>query len=81
MFSMKCVVCNSSNIETKSVEEEIKSDKDILLMPLEVLVCLSCGERYYDRNTMKKIEEMRSKLQRRDLKVKEVGKVLREQTP
>lgn len=77
---MKCVVCNSSNIEMKSVEEEIRSDKDILLMPLEVLVCLSCGERYYDRKTMKKIEEMRSKLKKHDLKVEEVGKVLREQT-
>ncbi len=43
---MKCVVCNSSNIEMKSVEEQIRSDKDILLMPLEVLVCLRCGERY-----------------------------------
>ncbi len=77
---MKCVVCNSSNIETKSVEEEIRSDKDILLIPLEVLVCSSCGERYYDRKAMKKIEEMRSKLKRHDLKVEEVGKVLREQT-
>jgi len=77
---MKCVVCNSSNIEMKSVEEEIRSDKDILLIPLEVLVCLSCGERYYDRETMKKIEEMRSRLKRHDLKVEEVGKVLREQT-
>ena len=77
---MKCVVCNSSNIEMKSVEEEIRSDKDILLMPLEVLVCLSCGERYYDRKTMKKIEEMRSKLKKHDLKVGEVGKVLREHT-
>jgi YgiT-type zinc finger domain-containing protein len=77
---MKCVVCNGSNIEMKSVEEEIKSDKDILLMPLEVLVCLSCGERYYDRKTMKKIEEMRAKLKQHDLKVEEVGKVLREQT-
>jgi len=77
---MKCVVCNSSNIEMKSVEEEIRSDKDILLIPLEVLVCLSCGERYYDRKTMKKIEEMRSKLKKHDLKVEEVGKVLREQT-
>ena len=77
---MKCVVCNSSNIEMKSVEEEIRSDKDILLIPLDVLVCLSCGERYYDRKTMKKIEEMRSKLRRHDLKVEEVGKVLREQT-
>jgi hypothetical protein len=63
----------------KSVEEEIRSDKDILLMPLEVLVCLSCGERYYDKKTMKKIEEMRSRLRKHDLKVEEVGKVLREQ--
>ena len=77
---MKCVVCNSSNIEMKSVEEEIRSDKDILLIPLEVLVCLSCGERYYDKKTMKKIEEMRSKLKKHDLKLEEVGKVLREQT-
>lgn len=77
---MKCVVCNSSNLEMKSVEEEIRSDKDILLIPLEVLVCLSCGERYYDRKTMKKIEEMRSRLKRHDLKVEEVGKVLREHT-
>ncbi len=58
---MKCVVCNSSNVEMKVVEEEIRSDKDILLVPLEVLVCLGCGERYYDRETMKKIEEMRLK--------------------
>jgi hypothetical protein len=64
----------------KSVEEEIRSDKNILLIPLEVLVCLSCGERYYDRETMKKIEEMRSRLKRHDLKVEEVGKVLREHT-
>lgn len=77
---MKCVVCNSSNIEMKSVEEEIRSDKDILLIPLKVLVCLSCGERYYDRKTMKKIEEMRSKLKKHDLKVEEVGRVLREHT-
>jgi hypothetical protein len=64
----------------KSVEEEIRSDKDILLIPVEVLVCLSCGERYYDKKTMRKIEEMRSKLKQHDLKVEEVGKVLREQT-
>jgi CRISPR/Cas system-associated protein Csx1 len=64
----------------KSVEEEIRSDKDILLIPLKVLVCLSCGERYYDRKTMKRIEEMRSKLKKHDLKVEEVGKVLREHT-
>ncbi len=77
---MNCVVCNSSNLEMKSVEEEIRSDKDILLIPLEVLVCLSCGERYYDKKAMKKIEEMRSRLKGHELKVEEVGKVLREHT-
>jgi CRISPR/Cas system-associated protein Csx1 len=76
---MKYVVCNSSNLGMKSVEEEIRSDKDIILVPLEVLVCLGCGERYYDRKAMKKIEEMRSRLKKHDLKVEEVGKVLREQ--
>jgi len=29
----------------KMVEEEIKSGKDIVLIPMEVLVCLNCGER------------------------------------
>jgi YgiT-type zinc finger domain-containing protein len=61
----------------KMVEEEIKSGKDIVLIPMEVLVCLNCGERYYDRKTMRKIEEIRSRLGKQDLKVKEVGKVLR----
>jgi YgiT-type zinc finger domain-containing protein len=61
----------------KKVEEEIEIGDDIILIPVEVLVCLNCGERYYDRKTMRKIEETRIKLMRHDLKVEEVGKVLR----
>jgi YgiT-type zinc finger domain-containing protein len=75
---MKCVICNSPHIEMKKVEEEIKSGNNILIVPMEVLVCLSCGERYYDKKTMKKIEETRYRLQKRDLKLDEVGKVLKE---
>ncbi len=74
---MRCVICKSSDIQMKMVEEEIKSGKDIVLIPMEVLVCLNCGERYYDRKTMRKIEEIRSRLRKQDLKVEEVGKVLR----
>jgi hypothetical protein len=59
------------------IEEEIKSGKDIILIPLNVLVCMNCGERYYDRNTMRKIEDVRSRLKQKDLEVEEVGKVLR----
>jgi YgiT-type zinc finger domain-containing protein len=74
---MKCVICKSSDIQKKMVEEEIKSGMDIVLISLEVLVCMNCGERYYDRMTMKKIENIRAKLKQKELKVEEVGKVLR----
>ena len=74
---MKCVICKGSDIQMKTIEEEIKSDNDIVLIPLEVLVCQSCGERYYDRKTMRKMEVVRSRLRKHDLKVEEVGRVLR----
>jgi YgiT-type zinc finger domain-containing protein len=61
----------------KMVEEEIKHGKDIVLIPMEVLVCLSCGERYYDRKTMRKLEDIRAKLRIQELEVEDVGKVLR----
>ena len=55
---MKCVICNSPHVEMKKVEEEIRSGNNILIVPMEVFVCQSCGERYYDRKAMKKIEEI-----------------------
>jgi len=76
---MKCVICKSSEINMMTVEEEIKSGSDIFLVPMAVLVCSSCGERYYDRKAMKKIEEMRSKIKEKSLEAKEVGRVLRVQ--
>jgi len=74
---MKCVICKSPDIQMKMIEEEIKSGMDIVLLSVEVLVCMNCGERYYDRNTMRKIENVRSRLKQKDLEVEEVGKVLR----
>jgi YgiT-type zinc finger domain-containing protein len=62
----------------KTVEEEIRWGNNILLVQMEVLICLNCGERYYDKKAMKKIEETRSRLQKRDLEMEEVGKVFRE---
>jgi YgiT-type zinc finger domain-containing protein len=74
---MKCVICKSSDIQTKMIEEEIKSGMDIVLVPMDALVCMNCGERYYDRKTMRKIENVKTRLKQKDLKVEEVGKVLR----
>jgi len=74
---MKCIVCKSPDIQMKKVEEEIKFEKDIILVPIEVLVCNDCGERYYDSRTMKKIEDIRIRLKKNELSVEDVGKVLR----
>ena len=74
---MKCVICKSPDIQIKIVEEEVKSGTDILLVPIEILVCNHCGERYYDRKAMRRMEDIRSRLKQKDLKVEEVGKVLR----
>ena len=71
------LVCKSPDIEKKKVEEEIKFGKDIILVPIEVLVCNNCGERYYDSRTMKELEEIKSRLGKKDLAVEDVGKVLR----
>jgi hypothetical protein len=43
------------------------------------LVFSSCGERYYDRKTMRKIEGTRSKIKEKALDAREVGRVLRVQ--
>jgi YgiT-type zinc finger domain-containing protein len=61
----------------KNVEEDIKFGKDIILVPIEVLVCNNCGERYYDSRTMRKLENIRLKLGNKDLAVEDVGKILR----
>jgi len=72
---MKCVICKSPDIQKKTIQEEIKRGGDFLLVPLDILVCRNCGERYYDRSTMRKIEEIKQKYMQDDLAVKEVGKV------
>jgi len=74
---MKCVICKGSDIELKTVDEQVMTGKDIILIPMNILVCSNCGERYYDRKAMKKIEEIRSRVKKQELDVEEVGKVMR----
>jgi len=74
---MKCVVCKSTDIEKKQIEEEIRSKNDIVLVPMAVLVCVNCGERYYDQQAMRKIESIRSDLKNNSAKTEVIGRVLR----
>ena len=73
---MKCVICHSENIEIKKIKEEIKIGNDIIFVPIEIPVCNSCGERYYERKTLQKLEDIEFRLKNKEIKVKEVGKVL-----
>jgi len=73
---MKCVICHSEDIEVKKVKEEIKIGNDIIYVPVEIPVCNSCGERYYDRKTLQNLEEIEFRLKNKEITVKEVGKVL-----
>lgn len=74
---MKCVICKSPYIEYQTVEEELRQEQNIVLVPINLLVCQNCGERYYDRVSMQKLEKIKTQLQNNELNIKEVGKVMR----
>lgn len=74
---MKCIICNSQDITRRKVEEEIRKNSDVILVPIEVLVCEGCGERYYDRRTMKKLEEIERSIKEKRASLQKVGRVLR----
>ena len=73
---MKCLICHSDNIEIRNVKEEISIGNDIIFVPVEVNLCLSCGERYYDKHTLQYLENTEKKLQSSELNLNPVGKVL-----
>ena len=73
---MKCVVCHSDHILTKTVDEDIRQGADIIRVPIETLVCQDCGERYYDRQTMRRLERIRQNIDQRKAQLTQVGKVL-----
>jgi len=75
--AMKCVVCHSPDIERGTVDETFQVEGDIVLVPVELLVCNNCGERYYDRRTMRRLEEIEDQLRGKTLSLNPVGKVLR----
>jgi YgiT-type zinc finger domain-containing protein len=74
---MKCVICSSQDIEKKYVDEEIRVKNDVVMVSINTLVCGSCGERYYDRLTIKTLEEIKEKLSRKTIELDVIGSVLR----
>ena len=73
---MKCVICHSEDILEKNVMEEFKHGNDIIVVPLKTMVCSSCGERYYSKQTVRKMEDIDRQIETNQLPMKEVGKVM-----
>lgn len=73
---MKCVICHGNEIQNAKVNEEYIIDNNVVWIPIEVPVCKRCGERYYDRRTMQYLEETELKIMKKEMPLREIGKVL-----
>ncbi len=73
---MRCVICHGDDIQVTKVREELRVGNDIVYVPIQTLACRTCGERYYDRRTIRFLEEVSQKLKDGKVDLQEVGKVL-----
>ena len=73
---MKCIICNGENIRKTNINEEMKIGKNIVCLPINIPVCTTCGEKYYDRRTIQYLETEGKKLKEGKVPLNEVGKVL-----
>jgi YgiT-type zinc finger domain-containing protein len=68
--------CRGEDISVTEVKEELRRKNDIVYVPIRIPVCRTCGERYYDRRTIRFLEDVEQKLKAGKVPLQEVGKVL-----
>lgn len=73
---MTCLICHGEDIHETEVKEAMPLGTDLVYIPIRILVCQTCGERYYDRRTIQYLEEVEHQLQAGTASLQEVGKVL-----
>jgi YgiT-type zinc finger domain-containing protein len=61
----KCPVCGGDLIE-KQVEKVLRGGVNTAVLKVCAEVCLRCGERLYSQETVRKFEQIRSKLERKE---------------
>ncbi len=72
---MKCVICHSEDIEIKEIREDFTINNDIVYVFITIPVCNCCGERYYDRRTMRLLEETKANISHKRIELKQIGRV------
>jgi len=73
---MKCIICHGEEVSPEEVFEEMGVGADIVRIPMTVMLCRSCGERYYTRANMRHLESVREDIAKKRARLDEVGKVL-----
>ena len=61
----KCPICRGEVIE-KEVEKLLRRGNNTAIIKVQAEVCLHCGERIYSQDTIRKFEEIRQKLERKE---------------
>lgn len=59
------------------MNETLWMEQDVVLVPCRVLVCDNCGERYYNRQVMRHLEEIEEHLRAKTLALETVGQVVK----
>jgi len=62
----KCPICGGELVE-KEVEKLLRGGVHTAIIKVKADVCLHCGERLYSQETVKLFEEIRRKLERKDV--------------
>ncbi len=62
----KCPVCGGE-LEEKEVEKLLRGGANTAIIKVRAEVCLHCGEPLYSQETVKRFEEIRRKLERKDV--------------
>ena len=61
----KCPICGGGMVE-KEVGKLLRGGIHTAVLKVRAEVCLHCGERLYSQETVKRFEEIRTKLERRE---------------
>lgn len=62
----KCPVC-SGELEEKEVEKLLRGGVHTAIIKVRAEVCLHCGERLYSQETVRLFEQIRKKLERKEV--------------
>ena len=66
MSFSKCPVCGGDLIE-KNVEKLLRGGIHTAVLIVHAEVCLNCGERLYTQETVRRFEQIRTKLEKQEV--------------